>query len=137
MKIASNPSPKNVSGPGAWEQANESMPEFSRKYQKYITGADDGMLYKVDGVKFDGFKDGALLEVKGNHTGLVDKVTGKFHKWVAEDKGFVSQARRQLEVANGTPVKWYFNDSVSMNAFIKLFEENGITGIEYILKPMP
>ena len=127
---------KNVSGPGAWESANESMSEFSKKYQKYITGADDGMVYKVDGVKFDGFKDGVLLEVKGDHSFLVDD-RGDFFYWFSKKNSLINQATNQLRVAKGTPIKWYFSDSVSMNAFMKLFEENGITGIEYILKPMP
>lgn len=55
-------------GPGIWEKVNESMSECSRDYPKFVTGAADGMVYRVGDVKFDGFKDGVLIEVKGKYT---------------------------------------------------------------------
>ena len=50
--------------PGVWEKANESMSSFSRSYQRFVTGAEDRMVYKVNGVKSDGFKNNILIEAK-------------------------------------------------------------------------
>lgn len=41
------------------------MRQASRDYQRFVTGAEDGMVYKVNGVKFDGYKDGVLIEANG------------------------------------------------------------------------
>ena len=121
---------------GTWKKTNESMSEASRNYQKYITGAEDGMVYNVNGVKFDGFKDGVLIEAKGNYSNFVDKKSGEFTEWFTGKKVLIDQAKRQTKAANGSPVQWYFNDEVSMNAMKGLLEEK-VEGIEFILKPMP
>jgi hypothetical protein len=59
-------------GPGQWGPARESLKPPARRYQEQITGhsADDaywvgGTSTQSGGVKFDGFKDGVLLEAKG------------------------------------------------------------------------
>ena len=49
---------------GKWEKVNEHMSDFSRAYQKQITGRE-GMAWVQNGVKFDGIKDGILLDAKG------------------------------------------------------------------------
>ncbi len=112
------------------------MSDASRNYQKYITGAEDGMVYKVNGVKFDGYKDGELIEVKGNYSNFVDKSTGEFQEWFTGQDSIVYQANRQLTAANGVKIQWYFNDEISMNAVKKLFLREEIEGIQFILKPM-
>ena len=61
--------------PGAWEKANESMSSFSRSYQRFVTGAEDCMVYKVNEVKFDGFKNNILIEAKGDYSKFVNKST--------------------------------------------------------------
>ncbi len=125
-----------IKEPGVWEMTNESMSEASRNYQRFITGAEDGMVYKVNGVKFDGYKDGVLIEAKGNYFNFVNKNSGEFYKWFDGKKSLVNQANRQISVANGITIKWYFNDEISMNAVRYLFEKESVKGIEFILKPM-
>jgi hypothetical protein len=41
------------------------MPDRAADYQAQLTGNPPGYIYDVKGVKFDGFEDGVLLEVKG------------------------------------------------------------------------
>ena len=112
------------------------MSEASRNYQKFITGASDGMVYKVNGVKFDGFKNGMLIEAKGNYLQFVNKKTGEFQKWFSGKDSLVSQANRQINAANGTKIQWFFNDETSLNAVKNLFSKENITDIELIFKPM-
>lgn len=122
--------------PGTWTRANESMSPASRDYQKFVTGADEGMVYKVNGVKFDGFKNGVLLEAKGNYANFVNKKTGEFYSWFKGQDTLVNQARRQLSAANGTEIQWYFNDEVSLNAVRELFMDKSISGIGLNFLPM-
>lgn len=39
-------------------------------------------------------------------------------------------------MANGVPIQWFFNDEISMKLITDVLNNSGITGIEYILKPM-
>lgn len=133
------PSPQGASGAkelGAWEKTNEAMSDASRNYQKFVTGAEDGMVYKVNGVKFDGFKDGVLMEAKGYYSNFVNKGTGEFQSWFNGKESLISQATRQLNAANGAKIQWFFNDEISMNAVKALLKSKKIKGIECILKPM-
>ena len=125
-----------IKEPGVWEMTNESMSEASRNYQRFITGAEDGMVYKVNGVKFDGYKDGVLIEAKGNYSNFVNKKTGEFYKWFDGKDSLISQAKRQSDAANGIKIQWYFNDEVSMSAIKELFSDQDVKGIDFILKPM-
>ena len=52
-------------GPGVWERVNESMSARARMYQEAVTGVPSEIGYRVDGVKFDGFKNGTLIDAKG------------------------------------------------------------------------
>ncbi len=59
-------------GPGQWGPAHESMSKRAARYQEQICGQPVSEAYWVGGVgrnsggvKFDGFKDGVLLEAKG------------------------------------------------------------------------
>ena len=67
-------------GPGEWGAANESMSKRAARYQEQISGHSANEAYwvggkdlKSGGVKFDGFKDGVLLEAKG--PGYANKFT--------------------------------------------------------------
>ncbi|NBK96736.1 MAG: hypothetical protein EOM50_01720 [Erysipelotrichia bacterium] len=93
---------KKINNIGVWELIHETMSDKSRNYRKYITGADDGMVYKVNGVKFDGFKDGVLIKAKKDYTNLINKITEEFRDWFTGGDSLIRQAQRQLSVANGT-----------------------------------
>ena len=52
-------------GPGVWERVNESKSGRARMYQEAVTGVPSEISYRVNGVKFDGFKNGTLIDAKG------------------------------------------------------------------------
>ncbi|WP_224372956.1 restriction endonuclease fold toxin 5 domain-containing protein [Hyalangium versicolor] len=117
--------PPSSGGPGEWVEADESMPEQSRRYQAQVTGAPEGTAYrvKVGGkeVDFDGFDRRGLIEAKG---------TG-YAKWIDQDLNFVEffegrdqmleQARRQFKAANGTPIRWIVAEERLAGALRKMF----------------
>lgn len=75
------------------------------------------------------------FEAKGNYSNFVNKRTGDFYDWFKGKESLISQANRQISVANGVKIRWDFNDPVSMKAVKKLL--NGkVHGIEFVLKPM-
>lgn len=51
--------------PGAVRHATEGMSDRAADYQAQISGLPRGQIYEVNGVKFDGYADGALKEAKG------------------------------------------------------------------------
>ena len=99
---------------GRWKPVNESMSEISRNYQAAITG-HTGEVWFYNGVKFDGFSNGTLIEAKAHYSQFVSK-SGTFKEWFSGANGFVDQARRQLAAANGTPITWYFQEESVRNA---------------------
>ena len=120
----------STGGPGSWVQVDESMSEQSRRYQAQVTGAPEGTAYRVrwgdKEVDFDGFDQGVLLEAKG---------TG-YAKWVDDNLNFLrmfqgtpkllEQARNQLNVANGTPIRWLVAEEKLAGALKKLFKAAGL-----------
>ena len=141
---ASGPAPAPVPGPGQWGPSKESMSPRSRRYQEQITGhsADEaywvgGMSTKDGGVKFDGFTDGVLLEVKG--PGYANKFLDDLDPktWFKNTgaKELVKQARRQLGVANGTPIRWHIAEEKTAEALQRLFKNEGVVGIEVVYTP--
>ena len=77
-----NFSPRGTGGgPGQWVQRNEHMSQHSRNFQNHVSGGRNNMVYEVRGVRFDGFRNGTLLEAKGNYSQFVNKNTGQFHGW--------------------------------------------------------
>jgi hypothetical protein len=124
IKILPNP-------PGDWIDVNESMSDFSRSYQKEITGVE-GKAYRVNGVNFDGVEPGAYIDVKGRYGKFVSSKTGEFYETTKIGKQFENQALRQLQAAGGNPINWYFAEAKSANATKALFQREGITGINII-----
>jgi len=67
-------------GPGAWGTAAESMSSRAAAYQARVTGGAASSVYRVGGVKFDGFANGFLQEAKG--PGYAKFVrNGQFQPW--------------------------------------------------------
>jgi hypothetical protein len=54
----------NYSSLGQWEAASESMSARAASYQAQITGKSSE-IFRLNGVKFDGYNNGVLLEAKG------------------------------------------------------------------------
>jgi hypothetical protein len=134
--------PRRVKGPGKWQvpRPRESMPARARKYQQQVTGAPPGRVYMVTGpngrpVKFDGFRNGTLIETKG--PGLEWPIkNGEFYPKFKGAAGFVDQAKRQLATAGGTPVRWEIAEAKVADAMRTLFRKKGITGIDVVHTPM-
>ncbi|NTX35262.1 hypothetical protein HUA78_12475 [Myxococcus sp. CA033] len=122
-------------GPGRWEAARESMSEHSRRYEKQVTGAPKGQIYKVEDVSFDGFKDGVLLEAKG--TGYAKFIPDAVENggWYQGFRKIVLQAERQLEVANGTPVRWHFAEREAADFVREIFRNEDLGRITVVHTP--
>jgi hypothetical protein len=131
--------PPSAGGPGEWVQVDESMSESARTYQAQRTGAPKGYAYRVQSggeqVDFDGFDQGVLLEVKG--PGYAQWLTQKLD-FLPIFKGrlkLLEQARRQFEVANGTPVRWIVAEEKVAGALKKMFKGAGLDEIEVLHVP--
>jgi hypothetical protein len=118
---------------GKWERVNESMSERASAYQEQITGRS-GESYVVDGVKFDGIRDGTLLDAKGPGYARFVK-NGQFRNWYSGKDKLLDQAARQVEVAKGNPIQWHVAEEPAANAIRALFNSQGISGINVIFTP--
>ncbi|WP_434299663.1 Tox-REase-5 domain-containing protein [Corallococcus exiguus] len=128
------PSSPGEQGPGRWENASESMSEASRKYQAQVTEAPVGRVYKVQEVKFDGFKMGVLLETKGPGYARFLK-DGSFRTWFRGADGMLEQAKRQFKAAKGTPIHWHFAEREVADAVRDLFRNEGLGTIKVVFTP--
>jgi hypothetical protein len=132
-------------GPGQWGSAKESMKPPARRYQEQITGhsADDaywvgGMSTQAGGVKFDGFKDGVLLEAKGpGYAKFFEGLEPK--EWFRNSgaQGLVEQAQRQSRKVRGMgiPVRWHVAEKAAADAFRELFKNARVEGVEIVHTP--
>lgn len=109
------------------------MSDFSRAYQKQITG-QEGMAWVQNGVKFDGMKDGILLDAKGKYAQFIDKSTGEFYEWFSGKDSLIAEARRQIAASEGAKIQWYFAEEESLSAVQDLFMDKGITEKELIFE---
>ncbi|WP_225409809.1 SitA5 family polymorphic toxin [Stigmatella hybrida] len=139
-KAGAKAAPPSSGGPGEWGKANEAMPEHSRRYQAQVTGAPGDYVYRVKlgdtYVKFDGFDEGVLLETKS---------TG-YAQWVDKNLNFfgifkgrlqmLEQATRQVEAANGTPIRWIVAEEKLAGALRKMFKAERLD-IEVVHVPRP
>ncbi|WP_304988897.1 Tox-REase-5 domain-containing protein [Corallococcus sp. AB049A] len=128
------PSSPGEQGPGRWENASESMSEASRKYQAQVTEAPVGKVYKVQEVKFDGFKMGVLLETKGPGYARFLK-DGSFRTWFRGADGMLEQAKRQFKAARGIPIHWHFAEREVADAVRDLFRNEGLGTIKVVFTP--
>jgi len=134
-----------ANGPGQWGSAKESMKPRARRYQEQITdhSADDaywvgGMSTQAGGVKFDGFKDGVLLEAKGpGYAKFFDDLEPKDWFRHSGANGLVEQARRQSEKVRGMgiPIEWHVAEARAAAALRRLLDGAGIEGIKVVHTP--
>lgn len=123
-------------GPGQWSPVKESMSRRAARYQEQLSGRPVGESYTVRGVRFDGYKDGVLLEAKG--LGYANKFTGTLEpqKWFTKGaKNLADQARRQSIAAKGIPIRWHVAESKVAEALRKLFARAEVHGIEIVHTP--
>ena len=119
---------------GQWKSVNEHMSPYSRAYQKQITG-HEGMAWVQNGVKFDGVRDGVLLDAKAKLAQFISKKTGDFYGWFKGRQGFLDSAARQIRASEGSKIEWYFAEESVRDLVQDLFMEHGITEIELIFDP--
>lgn len=142
-----NRKPEPVGGPGRWAPSRELLSPRAARYQEQGSGHPASEAYwlgepgQKDGVRFDGFEDGALLELRG--PGLAsrfdDDLTPKpwFAKWGA--KALVEQARRQHQaaLAKGAQVRWRVAEEKAARALRKLFDAARLDEVEVLHTPAP
>lgn len=136
--------PTPAPGPGQWGPAREAMSRRAARYQEQVTGRPASEAYWVGGVgkqsgglKFDGFRDGVLLEAKG--PGYANKFNDDLtpKPWFAPSgaKQLVEQARRQVEAAHGAPIRWHVAEKKAAEAIRELLEGAGFGRIEVVHTP--
>ncbi len=104
-------------------QVDEYFSDMAARYQKQVTGYSRGWAYVVNGVKFDGFKGGVLLDAKGlGYAKLMSDPSACFS--LAEN--ILSTAERQLAAAGGTPIRWIVAEEEFAQGLMSLFQSNGI-----------
>ena len=118
---------------GQWETVNESMSDSSAAYQEQITGASSSKSFVVGGVKFDGIDATGLLDAKGSYSFAV--CNGEFAPWFNGADELVSQAQRQISVANGAPITWHVAQQDSATAIQNLLQSRGVQGITVVYTP--
>jgi hypothetical protein len=107
-------------------------------YQEDVTGLPAGTAYVVNGVKFDGYRNGALIEAKGPGYAWAVNSTGEFRSDFQGAVQLLGQAGRQIKAApQGTPIVWYVAEERAQRAIITLLSKNGFEGINVVYRPGP
>jgi hypothetical protein len=82
-------------------------------YQTQITG-HQGQIFRLNGVKFDGYSNGVLFEAKGpGYARFIS--SGEFRTWFNDYKGLIEQASSQIGASYGIPIEWHFAEEVAAN----------------------
>ncbi|NOK13146.1 Tox-REase-5 domain-containing protein [Corallococcus exercitus] len=125
--------------PGHWGPTKESMSDRARRYQEQISGHSADEAYWVGGVKFDGFRDGVLLEAKG------PGYANKFQEGLAPKRWFkdtgaqalVDQASRQVEQVRGMGfrIRWHVAEEKAADAIQALLKRAGLDEVEVVHTP--
>ena len=133
--VAMEPALATIRGPGNWIVTRHRMSPRSAIYQSKITGMLPDVDYLVNGVKFDGFANGILLEAKGFGYARWVK-NGVFKGSFRGAAALERQAARQLAAApSGARIQWHFAEEDAANATRVLFERQGVKGIEVLFSP--
>jgi hypothetical protein len=120
------------------------MSARARAYQEQISGhsADEaywvgGVGRKSGGVRFDGFKDGVLLEAKG--PGYANKFLDDLDpEYWFEHSGaqeLVDQALRQERAAKGIPIVWHVAEAKAAEAIRLLLKRERVRGVTVVHTP--
>ncbi|MFD9488678.1 RICIN domain-containing protein [Streptomyces sp. NPDC059991] len=135
-------------GPGIWKWVKEGgKKQRAIDYEVQITGVPNGFGYVIENtpnpagfVKFDGYKNGVLLDPKGpGYANFVEN--GEFVKkpWLDMPKDLVEQAGRQrdaLKAAGVTmPIRWDVAENEAYVAMKKLFADENVTWITLVHTP--
>ncbi len=93
-------------------------------YQTQISGRAAGEVYLVDGVNFDAFRGGTLLDAKGPGYATFTK-DGRFREFFQGAEDLLSQAARQVRAAGKTSIEWHVAEREAADAITTLLREAG------------
>jgi Restriction endonuclease fold toxin 5 len=122
------------SGPGVWRTVNHGMSPRSAAYQAKITGRPATEGYFVEGVEFDGYRAGKLLEAKGEGYATWVK-NGEFLPIFEGRRQLLDQMQRQERVANGMPIIWHVAEPAAVDAVRALMKEAMVKGLTIVHTP--
>jgi hypothetical protein len=114
--------------PGEWQPVSETMSPRAKAYQEQVTGRKAGESYVVHGVRFDGYKNGKLIEAKGQGYEDFMSVEGGFLQWFKRGEvALMKQAGRQFLAAEatGVPVEWHVAEERFAELLIERFKKRG------------
>ena len=107
-------------GLGEWTDAAEHMSPRAAAYQQKISGRGIGQAYVFNGVSFDGFQSGVLIEAKG--PGYAHLRKQSFGKSVIDK--MVAQADRQVKAQGRYPIEWHVAEHSIANELRTIFQGN-------------
>src|SRR5687768_8950801 len=102
--------------------------------KRVVTFLEDRRVLYNNGVKFDSFRGGSLIDAKGPGYAQFVK-NGQFVSWFKGADALVGQAQRQVAAAGGAAIQWHVAEQSAAQAMRKLLEENRIRGIEVVYTP--
>ena len=120
---------------GTWKKVDEYMSDSARRYQTYVTGRE-GEVWVQNGVRFDGMRDGVLLEAKDHYSQFIDVNTGEFYDWFGGQSSLLDEASRQIAASEGALIEWHFSEERTLHAFEQLFSSQNIEGISLVFDPI-
>ncbi|MCB9762540.1 MAG: hypothetical protein H6739_22265 [Alphaproteobacteria bacterium] len=128
--------PPPADGPGKWVPETGGMPPRARKYQSQVTGAPEGYVYEVDGVKFDGFEDGVLIEAKGEgYSTFITNEGRRWQRWFTKGSDTVEQMKRQSRAAGSMPVHWHVAEREFADFLRGQAAKNNLNNVSVIWTP--
>ncbi|MBO0590937.1 hypothetical protein I2486_05900 [Cellulophaga sp. E16_2] len=114
---------------GNWKTVNESMSDAAKSYQEFISGKSWNQSFELNGYKFDAIKDGILSDAKSGYLNFVDPNTSRFKPFFNGGNDAITQARNQINAAEGLPIVWHFEHKTVRDAFEYLFRNEGFTNL--------
>lgn len=96
----------------------------AKKYQAEASG-DAALSFEKNGVSFDNIKDGKLIDRKYGHGDSVFNADGSV-KNQTRANSIREQGIRQIEAADGAPVKWEVSTQKGADGIQDLFDNAGI-----------
>jgi hypothetical protein len=122
-------------GPGHWGPSGENFGGFSKEYQEFITGHPISEAYWVNGKKFDGFVNGALIDAKGDY-GQFLLPNGQWESFFPGDSHFLDLAAAQSGAAASIPIYWVFAQQNVADYVAALLRVAKYYNITCVWKPM-
>ncbi len=87
------------------------------KYQEQINGISGSFEFLLGNVRFDGYKDGVLLEAKGFYQQIFKKYGERVQTKIFDN--MTKQLKKQVDAADGLKLEWHFAEQETMEQFTK------------------